>query len=67
MVTNKSRENRARRVAERRGFRLEKSRRRDPRSVGYGQYQLIDPSTGANVFLGGFGSRWATWRTSWRS
>jgi hypothetical protein len=53
MVANKSRENRARRVAERRGFRLEKSRRRDPRSVGYGQYQLIDTSTGANVSLGG--------------
>jgi len=53
MVTDKSRENRARRVAERRGYRLEKSRRRDPRSVGYGQYQLVDPSTGANVSLGG--------------
>ena len=53
MVTDKSRENRARRIAERRGFRLEKSRRRDPRSVGYGQYQLIDASTGANVSLGG--------------
>jgi hypothetical protein len=53
MITGKSRENRARRVAGRRGFRLEKSRRRDPRSVGYGLYQLMDASTSANVSLGG--------------
>lgn len=53
MVTNKSRENRARRVAERRGFRLEKSRRRDPRSIGFGQYQLVDAATSAEVSLGG--------------
>jgi hypothetical protein len=53
MVTEKSRENRARRVAERRGYCLEKSRRRDPRSIGYSQYQLVDPSTRANMSLGG--------------
>jgi hypothetical protein len=34
----KTRENRLRRVAERRGFRLEKSRLRDPRAIGYGRY-----------------------------
>jgi hypothetical protein len=53
MVTEKSRETRARRVAERRGFRLEKSRRRDPRAIGYGQYMLVDAATGGNVSLGG--------------
>ena len=32
----KVRENRMRRAAERQGFVLEKSRRRDPRAIGYG-------------------------------
>ena len=36
----KVRENRARRAAERQGFRLIKSRRRDPRAVGYGLWWL---------------------------
>lgn len=40
MTDEKVRENRLRRVAERRGYRLEKSRRRDPLSVDYGGYQL---------------------------
>lgn len=39
---DKVRENRLRRVAERRGFRLEKSRRRDPNAIDYGGYMLID-------------------------
>ena len=39
-MTSDVRENRLRRVAQRRGFRLVKSRRRDPRAIDYGGYQL---------------------------
>jgi hypothetical protein len=35
-------ENRLRRVAARRGLRLEKSRRRDPNAIDYGGYMLVD-------------------------
>mgnify|MGYP000956423648 CR=1 FL=1 len=38
----KVRENRIRRIAERRGLRLEKSRRRDPHAIDFGGYMLID-------------------------
>lgn len=38
-----SHENLLRRTAERRGFRLEKCRRRDPKSVGYGKWRLVGP------------------------
>ncbi|HEV2542934.1 MAG TPA: hypothetical protein VGU70_09285 [Methylobacterium sp.] len=41
-MSEKVRENRLRRVAERRGLRLEKSRRRDPRAMDFGGYMLID-------------------------
>jgi hypothetical protein len=37
----KTRETRLRRMAERQGLRLEKSRRRDPRALGYGTYALV--------------------------
>lgn len=56
-ITEKSRENRARRVAERRGYRLEKSRRRDPGAIDYGRYQLIDAATNT---VASFGGRWLT-------
>jgi len=39
----KVRENRLRRMAERQGLVLQKSRRRDPRAVDFGRYWLIDP------------------------
>ncbi len=55
----KTRENRARRAAERRGLRLERSRRRDPKAIGYGRYQLIDIATGTVASLGGAGG-WLT-------
>ena len=48
----KVRENRLRRMAERQGLRLEKSRRRDPRAVDYGTYQLVDPATNTLVSYG---------------
>jgi hypothetical protein len=35
-------ENRLRAAAERQGLRLEKSRSRDPRAIGWGTYQLVD-------------------------
>jgi hypothetical protein len=35
-------ENRLRRVAERRGLGLRKSRTRDPQSLSYGRYHLLD-------------------------
>jgi hypothetical protein len=41
-MAEKVRENRLRRMAERQGLRLEKSRRRDPRAYDYGTYQLVN-------------------------
>jgi hypothetical protein len=41
----KVRENRLRRMAERQGYGLMKSRARDPRDITYGGYQLIDIQT----------------------
>lgn len=38
---DKVRENRLRRVADRRGLRLHKCRRRDPFAVGYDGYMLV--------------------------
>jgi hypothetical protein len=48
----KVRENRARRTAERRGYRLIKSRLRDKEAPGYGGYMLI-AAFGNLVMLGG--------------
>jgi hypothetical protein len=42
----KVRENRLRRMATRQGFRLEKSRRRDPMALDYGLYYIIDGPAG---------------------
>ncbi len=41
-TSRKTRENRLRRMAERQGYQLQKSRRRDPRAVDYGGWQLTD-------------------------
>lgn len=38
-------ENRLRRMAVRQGLRLQKSRTRDPRALGYGTYCLVDAAT----------------------
>lgn len=45
----KVKENRLRRTADRRGFRLTRSRRRDPRAVDFGRYWLTDKRTSALV------------------
>ena len=42
MTSEKSREDRLRRTAARRGWRLYKCRRRDPLAIGYGTYELAD-------------------------
>jgi hypothetical protein len=43
----KVREDRLRRMAERQGLTLQKSRRRDPRATDYGLYRLLNAATGA--------------------
>lgn len=48
-------ENQCRRAADRQGFRLVKSRSRDPRAVDYGGYMLVDAATGV-VEAGELGS-----------
>jgi hypothetical protein len=45
----KVRENRLRRMADRQGLKLVRSRRRDPRALDYGLYWLTDVRTGAPV------------------
>lgn len=55
-MSEKVRENRLRRMAERQGLRLEKSRLRDPRAIGYGTYQLVDPD-GDTIVASGDPSR----------
>jgi hypothetical protein len=54
-VATKVRENRLRRVADRQGYRLSKSPRRDPNALDYGLFALIDHLTGgaANPALAG--------------
>jgi hypothetical protein len=50
MSADKARENRLRRMARRQGMDLQKSRRRDPRALDYGGYQLIDRGSRSLVF-----------------
>lgn len=45
----KVQENRLRRVADRQGLKLSKSRSRDPKAVDFGKYALIDVETGETV------------------
>lgn len=47
--TGKVRENRLRRIADRRGLRLVKSRSRDPEALDFGLYALIDVATNGAV------------------
>jgi hypothetical protein len=49
MAEEKVRENRLRRMAERQGLALHKSRRRDPRALGFGGYMIVDVATNAIV------------------
>lgn len=54
-MTGDVRENRLRRMAQRQGLMLRKSRRRDPRAVDFGGYWLVDASTTTLVAGGQFG------------
>lgn len=45
----KVRENRLRRMADRQGLRVVKSRSRDPNAIDYGLYALIQQETGGAV------------------
>lgn len=49
-AVDKVRENRVRRAVARRGYHLEKRRRRDVRAWDYDSYQIRDPHTDAIVF-----------------
>ena len=53
MTIEKSRENRLRRIADRRGLLFVKARRRDPRALDFGGYMLLDIGTGRVVFGAG--------------
>ena len=48
-TSSKVRENKARRVLDRRGYVLYKSRRRDPHAIDYGGYMIADSQTQAVV------------------
>jgi hypothetical protein len=41
-MEDKVRENRLRRVAQRQGYTLQKSKRRDPRAIDYGLFLIVD-------------------------
>jgi hypothetical protein len=47
--SEKIRENRLRRMAERQGLALRKSRRRDPRAIDYGGWMIVDAFTNTVV------------------
>ena len=49
MVSEKVRENRLRRMADRYGLKLVKARSRDPRAIDFGCYALMDLETGGSV------------------
>lgn len=52
MTEEKVRENKLRRMANRQGLALQKSRARDSRSLTFGTYHLVDMSTGSIVWQG---------------
>jgi len=55
-TAEKTRENRLRRMAQRQGLTLQKSRRRDPRAIDYGRWLIVDPNR--NAIVGGEPGRW---------
>lgn len=44
MIDSKVRENRLRRMAQRQGIILRKSRRRDPRAIDFGMWYVVNPT-----------------------
>lgn len=53
---DKVRENRLRRMAERQGYKLAKSRRRDTRAYDYGTWTIVEPRTNTLVAGGKYGT-----------
>lgn len=49
MTEDKVRENRLRRMAQRQGYVLKKSRRRDPRAIDFDGYMLVDAAQNVGV------------------
>ena len=49
MSDEKVRENRLRRMAQRQGLALQKSRRRDVRAIDYDRWMIVDPFTNTVV------------------
>jgi hypothetical protein len=45
-IAEKTRENQLRRALARRGYRLQRTRRRDPHALDYGRYSLFELKTG---------------------
>ncbi len=60
MTAEKVRENRLRRMAERQGLALKKSRRRDPRAIDYERWFIVDPNLNVAV-AGTEGTGRPTW------
>ncbi len=56
-MDNKVLENRLRRMADRQGYRLLKSRARDPRDLTFGGYQLVNLQSGGVDFGWGNATR----------
>jgi hypothetical protein len=56
MTVEKVAENLVRRMAERQGFTLQRSRRRDPQSIDFGMYWLNNDEINARIFPSGPGS-----------
>jgi hypothetical protein len=52
--SDKVKENRLRRMADRQGLLLRRTRRRDPRAIDYGRYLLVDAQT--NLIIAGTGA-----------
>jgi hypothetical protein len=50
MTEGKVRENRLRRMAERQGYQLTRTRRRDPRALDYGLYTLVKTDINAALY-----------------
>ena len=53
-TAEKVREDRLRAAAQRQGYEIRRSRRRDPRAVDYGGYMIVDPRTNS-IEAGGLG------------